>query len=280
MREACVLGKGFVTGCDSCSIPKCATLWHFPILIMTTKVISNLLILSLCQSPTKTENFNTATLSCQNLHSRATALCMPRCVPYPFSRTLEMLPFGAGQNNNHFTEDYTPVWGTLVPADDIVARRYLLPSCQYVDVLISISRRFRNAIGFSHELPFINPSRASPELVMREGKHIVLANAENRHQTAVFLTMGIVSQCQIVSPTWNGNSSNASQVWRISVCPFTIEYQRTVSMIGNALDLGHGTDSFLGPLSDGNLVFRTRPQSANLTSMSITPCAIVFSDHL
>ena len=140
----------------------------------------------------------------------------------------------------------------------------------------SISRCFRNTIRFSHHLPYINPSHASPDLVVREGDRIVLANMENRRQTAVFLTMGIISQCQLVVPGWS-SSSNATQVQCIALCPFTIKYQRAVATIGTALQLGPQVDSFLGPLLDGNMVFGTRPQSTNgLVSTSITAFIILF----
>lgn len=185
-----------------------------------------------------------------------------------------MLPFGQHLNNTHYTENYMPAWGALIPADDLVVRRYVqvLPMHCYIDFYF---RRFRSAIQFSQHFPYINPSRASPDLVMREGDHIILATGEHRWQTAVFLTTGIVSQCQLVEPGWTG-SSNATQVRRIALCPFTIEYQHAIAFIGNALALGKDVDTFLGPLSDGNMVFGTRPKNNGGGLASMSPHSIYY----
>jgi hypothetical protein len=188
---------------------------------------------------------------------------------------MEMVPFGQF-NNHHYTEEYTPAWGALVPTNDLISRRYAPPAYHYVKVLIFISRCFRNAIRFSQHLPYLNPVCTSLELVMREGDRIVLANTENCCQMAVFLTTGIVSQCQIVNPGWT-SSSNATQIRRIALCPFTTKYQRTVSMIGNALQLGEEVDSFLGPLSDGNMTFGMCPQNNGSLASKSNP---IFPPHL
>ena len=183
-----------------------------------------------------------------------------------------MVPFGQFNPEQHGTEDYMPAWGALVPADDMISRWYAPPSYHSVKLLISISRLFRNAMCFSQHLPYINHLRTVlPELVMWEGDRLLLANTENCRQTAVFLTMGIVSQCQLVVPSWT-TTGNGAQVHRMSLCPFTIKYQCTVAMIGNALQLGEDVGSFIGPLSDGNMTFGTHPQNnGNLASMSNLP---------
>ena len=124
-------------------------------------------------------------------------------------------------------------------------------------------RRFRCAIRFRNHLPYINPSRASPSLVTREGDRLLISTAERRRQTAVFLTVGIVAQCELVSPGWGG-TSNSYQVRRIAVCPFSTEYQRAIAFFGNIL----GTKMFVGALSDGNMIFGTRREASSGGSAS------------
>ncbi|KAF8713521.1 hypothetical protein AX14_012974 [Amanita brunnescens Koide BX004] len=147
----------------------------------------------------------------------------------------ELTPFGhiSSHSQMHYTENYTPAWAAL--HGDALTRR-----------------RFRSAIHFVHHLPFVNPARASPSIVNREGGRVLVANSQQHRQTAVFLTTGIVSLCELITPGWQ----NSQQVRRISLCPFTIEYQRTIAYIGKVL----GIKSFVGALSDGNIVFSMRPE--------------------
>ncbi|KAF8351717.1 hypothetical protein F5887DRAFT_912413 [Amanita rubescens] len=161
----------------------------------------------------------------------------------------EMMPFGqqASVNSFHYTENYSPTWAAL--RGDAVTRR-----------------RFRCAIRFRNHSPYVNPSRASPSLVTRDGDRLLLstpAPQQGQRQTAVFLTAGIVSQCELVTPGWSG-TSNSYQVRRIAVCPFSTEYQRAIAFIGNVM----GTKMFLGALSDGNMIFGTRREGANVGSAS------------
>jgi hypothetical protein len=93
----------------------------------------------------------------------------------------------------------------------------------------------------------------------------VVANSQTRRQTAVFLTTGIVSHCKLVSPGWGG-SQNSHQVRRITLCPFTVEYQHTVAYIGNVL----GVKLFVGALSNGSIVFSTRPEAAGSVAASVS----------
>ena len=117
-----------------------------------------------------------------------------------------------------------------------------------------VSRRFRRAVCFSCALPYINPSRASPSLVVRENDRIVLANVENRRQTAVFLTMGVVSECHPVTPGYFGSMSTYLGR-RICIYPLHIEYQRAAAFIGMALK--HEV-KYTGPLFNGTISFSTR----------------------
>jgi hypothetical protein len=103
-------------------------------------------------------------------------------------------------------------------------------------------------------LPYINPLRASPALAVRENDRIVLANTEGRRQTAVFLTTGVVSECNLVTPAYFGNTTTYMGR-RICIYPFHTEYQRAVAYIGNTLK---HRQSYLGLLFNGTLSFSTR----------------------
>jgi hypothetical protein len=89
-----------------------------------------------------------------------------------------------------------------------------------------------------------------------------VVNAQQRRQTAVFLTMGIVTLCEVLIPGWQ----NSQQVRRITLCPFSVEYQRTVAYISNVL----GIRSFVGALSDGCIIFSTCPEGAGGPRTPIT----------
>ncbi|KIL56183.1 hypothetical protein M378DRAFT_17305 [Amanita muscaria Koide BX008] len=164
----------------------------------------------------------------------------------------EMLPFGYNPNYRQGTERYSAAWAALLPTTDKECRRWL-----------------RAAVRFQHCLPlfpFLNPSRAEPGHVLREGSRLVLKDDPFKKQTAVFLTTGIVQQCQLVQPCWGG-TNGSYQVRCINLSPFSIEYERTMAMFGHAF----GLDTFMGPLTDGNLVFGTRREGAGNTPSTPTP---------
>jgi hypothetical protein len=117
-----------------------------------------------------------------------------------------------------------------------------------------LSRHFRNAIRFKLELPFINPSCASFDLVARESDRLVLANTGRSLQTAIFLMTGLVSECHLVTPTYLGNL-HTYMARQICIYGFHTEYQRTVAYIGDALN--HDS-TYYGPLVNGALSFSTR----------------------
>jgi hypothetical protein len=76
---------------------------------------------------------------------------------------------------------------------------------------------------------------------------------------AVFLTTGIVSECQLVTPGYFGNTSTYLGR-RICICPLHIEYQRAAAFIGNSLK--HKV-SYLGPLFNGIISFSTRKDTGS-----------------
>lgn len=99
---------------------------------------------------------------------------------------------------------------------------------------------------------------------MRENDRIVLANTEGRRQTAVFLTTGVVSECNLVTPAYFGNTTTYMGR-RICIYPFHTEYQRAVAYIGNTLK---HRQSYLGPLFNGTLSFSTRKDVGSGSSVT------------
>ncbi|KAF8326446.1 hypothetical protein F5887DRAFT_925345 [Amanita rubescens] len=130
---------------------------------------------------------------------RADYIAVPE-IPYK-----EMQSFFKG---NHATEEYSLVWGALETEGD--------------EGVLS--------------LPFINPSCIPLSMVQRENDRVILANAQFKKQSAVFLTTGVVSYCQLIMP---GNSLTTGnyKVKQILLCPFGVEYERASAFIGGALDI-------------------------------------------
>lgn len=90
-------------------------------------------------------------------------------------------------------------------------------------------------------------------MVQRENDRVILSNGSFKKQSAVFLTTGVVSYCQLIAPG-NTLTTGNYKVKQILLCPFGIEYERASAFIGGALDV----NDYVGQLSDGNLVFVTR----------------------
>ena len=133
-------------------------------------------------------------------------------------------------------------------------------------------RRLRSAVRFTESLPFVNPSRAPLSTVQRDGDRVILANALFRKQSAVFLTTGVVSYCQLITP---GNSLTTGnyKIKQILLCPFGVEYERASAFIGGALDI----DDYVGQLSDGNLVFATRGEGfVGSTGFTGVTCEFIY----
>ena len=132
-------------------------------------------------------------------------------------------------------------------------------------------RRFRSAIHFTHSLPFINPSCVALSMVQCDGDWVCLANPTFRKQSAVCLTTGVISYCQLIVP---GNSLTTGnfKVKQILLCPFGIEYERISAFIGGALDVS----DYVGQLSDGNLVFVTRGEGHGGSGMMGVTCKLTY----
>jgi hypothetical protein len=68
--------------------------------------------------------------------------------------------------------------------------------------------RVESALRFSSSAPYINPSLASPDLVVIEKDHLVWADSR---MNAVFFTTGCVSACNLITPAPGINNTAAAK---------------------------------------------------------------------
>jgi hypothetical protein len=123
------------------------------------------------------------------------------------------------------------------------------------------------AVKAAEVYPFINPARAALSSVKLDGQHYVIHGASPTAamgQNTVFLTTGVVTECALVMPvaSWTSAAGQVGPlVKRIRICPFVLEYERTVAFFGNYLDIGD-SKSFGGPVYNNSLGFSTRKDNA------------------
>jgi hypothetical protein len=102
-------------------------------------------------------------------------------------------------------------------------------------------------------------------MVQREADRVILASTVFKKQSAVFLTTGVVSYCQLIMPG-NSLTTGGYKVKQLLLCPFGIEYERASAFIGGALEV----NDYVGQLSDGNLVFVTRGETYSSGQTGVT----------
>ncbi|KAF8329029.1 hypothetical protein F5887DRAFT_1081410 [Amanita rubescens] len=119
-------------------------------------------------------------------------------------------------------------------------------------------RQLTAAVKFTHTLPFLNPSRASPNLVAYDAGKICFKGENSKQgRNAVFLTTGLVVESQLKNPT--DSSINAShKIRQVVLLPFAGEVQRLLAYIGTVFE----TDEYLCLLDSGSLLLTTRREGA------------------
>jgi hypothetical protein len=100
----------------------------------------------------------------------------------------------------------------------------------HCSLLIFFIRNFFNAFNFTYVDCFINPSKASVDLVAVNKNCLVLAG--HRAKNAVFLTSGLVAQCDLIVPGVNGYGTNSYRVKKIGIWPFAEEFEHLCSFMG------------------------------------------------
>jgi hypothetical protein len=118
------------------------------------------------------------------------------------------------------------------------------------------------AVKFEAEFPFVNPSRAPLSTVKETGGQFLINKGDCCGQHAVFLTTGVVTECALVKPTLSSGPPGGPPgppVKRIKLRPFTIEYERAVSFIGNHLNIQE-FKTFAGPIYPQGISLATQKE--------------------
>ncbi|KAF8333775.1 hypothetical protein F5887DRAFT_1079947 [Amanita rubescens] len=114
------------------------------------------------------------------------------------------------------------------------------------------------AVKFTSCLPFINPSRASPDLVVYDGGKICFSGENSKlGKNAVFLTTGLIVDSQLRTPA-DSVINPGHKVRQVLLLPFGGEIQRLLAFIGTVFS----TDEFVCLLESGSLILTTRRDGA------------------
>ena len=106
------------------------------------------------------------------------------------------------------------------------------------------------ALKFVSHAPFINPLWASPDIVVVEKDHLVWADSR---MNAIFLTMGCVSACNLITPAAGINNSAPAKKLL-----FLIEglFQDAVDFFGVKFKVSQAA----GQLSNGVVTYSTKKE--------------------
>jgi hypothetical protein len=107
------------------------------------------------------------------------------------------------------------------------------------------------ALKFVGHAPFINPSWASPDLVVVEKDHLVWADSR---MNAVFLTTGCVSACNLITPAAGINNSAAAK--KLLLFPIEGLFQDALDFFGVKFNVSQAA----GQLSNGVVTYSTKKE--------------------
>ena len=128
----------------------------------------------------------------------------------------------------------------------------------------TVIRLLERAVKFRFLFPFVNPARASTEMVEMDNSRFVLNDFKYKGNNAMFIMTGQVIDCKLlngeasVEPNMFNNNQAGPLVKRIHVRLFSIEYKRFCAFIGLHLQLNNANRSFIGPTSINGVTFSTR----------------------
>ena len=109
-----------------------------------------------------------------------------------------------------------------------------MTACELKASDIALPRLFRafslldQALAFKSHTPFINPTLASPDLVVVNKDHLVWRDTR---ATAVFFTTGCVSACNLVVPTTTGGVNGAA-VKKLFLFPIQDVFDAAIDFFG------------------------------------------------
>ena len=137
----------------------------------------------------------------------------------------------------------------------------------------TIIRLLECAVKFRFSLPFINPARASLQMVEMDNSRFVLKNFKYKRNNAVFIMSGQVIDCKLLSgeasvePNMFNNNQAGPLVKRIRVRLFSIEYEWFCAFIGLHLQLNNANQSYIGPTSINGVTFSTHKMGSSSSKL-------------
>ncbi len=117
--------------------------------------------------------------------------------------------------------------------------------------LIIICSLVATALKFVSHAPFINPSWASPDIVVVEKDHLVWADSR---MNAVFLTTGCVSACNLITPATGINNSAAAK--KLLLFPIEGLFQDALDFFGVKFKVSQAA----GQLTNGVVTYSTKKE--------------------
>ncbi|KAF8315105.1 hypothetical protein F5887DRAFT_920937 [Amanita rubescens] len=119
-------------------------------------------------------------------------------------------------------------------------------------------RQLTSAVNFTHSLPFLNPSRASPNLVVFDAGKICFKGENSKlGKNAVFITTGLIVESQLKDAT-DSTINAGHKIRQVILLPFAGEVQRLFAYIGTVFE----TDEYVCLLDSGSLILTTRREGA------------------
>jgi hypothetical protein len=116
-----------------------------------------------------------------------------------------------------------------------------------------------SALTFVSHAPFINPSGASPHIVVVEKDHLVWADSRTN---AVFFTTGCVSACNLITPAAGINNSAAAK--KLLLFPIEGLFQDALDFFGVKFKVSQAA----GQLSNGVVTYSTKKEGHTVYSSS------------
>ena len=89
------------------------------------------------------------------------------------------------------------------------------------------NRNFYHSVNFTASGQFVNPTRDPSTAVIYDNDRL---NIPGTKRSAIFLTTGVVSACNIIEPTTNHQQN---RIRRIQVIPLAFEYGRMINFFGS-----------------------------------------------
>jgi hypothetical protein len=128
-----------------------------------------------------------------------------------------------------------------------------------VRVLMCLFSLVASALKFTSYSPFVNPSLASPDLVIVEKDHLVWADSRMK---AVFFTTGCVSTCNLITPAPGINNSAAAK--KLLLFPIEGIFQEALDFFGFKFKVTQAA----GQISNGVVTYSTKKEGHTIYSSS------------